>query len=151
MPRGETRLDESCCTGWLPGWLIFVWFREGERKRLYGSKKDREYRHFFIFVFWLRCHLDLYTVRRSRLRPRAFITWPLASRQTAAPTYTSGINNTLWVGTHRSICTAQKRFTVVFWKQHFRVLFLLSKKACLYEGADWPGSSVSQRVERDQL
>ena len=42
-------------------------------------------------------------------------------------------------------------FLKTTWPRLLFTLCLLSKEACLYTGADWLSSSVSQRVARGQL
>ena len=63
-----------------------------------------------------------------------------------------------WVHTHLSVCTAPKRFTIVF-ENSMAITFVYSgtwrtcwpKEACLYVGSDWLSSSSSQKVARGQL
>ena len=63
-----------------------------------------------------------------------------------------------WVHTHLSVCTAPKRFTIVF-ENSMAISFVYSgtwrtcwpKEACLYVGSDWLSSSSSQKVARGQL
>ena len=79
----------------------------------------------------------------------------------AAPIKTNEANHTTRVRIHASICTALKRFTVVFENNTatnfvYTAMVLgqpngLSKEARLYAGADWLSSPVSQRVARGQL
>ena len=81
--------------------------------------------------------------------------------QTAPPTKTSKVNNTMRVGTYGSIYAFPKRFNVVF-KNNTATCFAditillgqpdgLSTETCLYAGADRLSSSLNQRMARGQL
>ena len=77
--------------------------------------------------------------------------WPLASRHTALSTWTSEVNTATWVGTHGPICTAPKRFTVVLKKLKKKqrahlLVYTLSEETCLYPGAHWLSSFVSEEA-----
>ena len=77
----------------------------------------------------------------------------LACRQetaTSAPAETSEVNSTTWDETHGSICTAPKPFTVVFENNTATGFVYCLRGKCLYSGAEWLSSSLSQRVAKSQ-
>ena len=141
-----------------------------EKKKKHDSQPDSPNRHHILEV-----KIDL-SLRRSNVCPTILVaTSPfgqsapaltmrsplLTSRQkTDISAHLGEVDVTTCAQTLGSICTASKRFTVVFGNSTatcfvYTTMVLgqsagLSKEACSFASADWLSSSVSQRVARGQ-